>query len=297
MFFVFVFFVGFSFNYIINIFAFFRKNRTISQVNNKYDKYLDNIYNSILYGFSGDIDKANIFIKNSKKNINNKLTDLISVVFNNDKKIGNGLFNYHVELSKAIKENDNLKTVECANKILEIQKNNKYCKEVLYDVYKEEGNWLKCLELFNKNYIGRTIEEKKLLYKNLAVEFYNKNDLENAFKYAKLLFQIDKNDLNNNKIIVNSLKNSDKLYKYIEKIWKYTPYQEAGDLYCNNNVKKAKKLYKINKKDIVSIIYYSNILLNNNMAVDNKIVEYLRQYNDERVHQLFLRMKNSDTKY
>ena len=291
---LFMFFIGFSFNYIINIFAFFKKNRTISNVNNKYDKYLNNIYNSILYGFSGDIEKANHFIKDAQKNLYNKLTDLISVIFNNNKKIGNGLFNYHVELSRAMQEKDDAKAIENANKILEIQKNNKYCKEVLYNINKENGNWFKCLELFNKNYVNKSIDERKLLYKNLSIEFYNKNDLQNAFKYAELLFKIDKNDLDNNKIIVNSLKNSNKLCKYIEKIWKYTPYQEAGDLYCNNDIKKAKKLYKMNKKDVESVVYYSNILLNNNMDVDNKIIEYLRQYNDDCVYQLFLRIKNSN---
>ena len=125
------------------------------------------------------------------------------------------------------------------------------------------------------------------------MEFYNKNDFQNSFKYAWLLFKFDKNDLNNNKIIVNSLKNNKKLYKYIEKIWKYTPYKEAGDLYCDNNVKKAKKLYNTNKKNIVSAVYYSNILLNNKRTVDGELLEYLRKFNNEQVHQIFLRIKNS----
>ena len=159
-----------------------------------------------------------------------------------------------------------------------------------------EGADFVCLRLEggDPNGVNKSIDERKLLYKNLSIEFYNKNDLQNAFKYAELLFKIDKNDLDNNKIIVNSLKNSNKLCKYIEKIWKYTPYQEAGDLYCNNDIKKAKKLYKMNKKDVESVVYYSNILLNNNMDVDNKIIEYLRQYNDDCVYQLFLRIKNSN---
>ena len=287
-----IFLIGFFSNYIINaVFSIFKRKNAIN--NSKNDKYLDNVYNSILFGVSGDIKKANNYLAEARKNGYNKLTDLISAMFNNDKKIGDGLFNYNVKLSEALKNKDNINILYYCSRILKLQKNNKYCKELVYNVTKNKQNWMECLTLMRKGYYKKNYNELKLLYKNIAKDFYNKNDYKNAFKYANLLFKY--NDEEDNKILINSLKiiNPKKLDKYIEKVWKRTPYKEIGDLYCAKNYKKAKKLLRINSKNPASIIYCANVLLDSGAKINVKLLDILRDNNSKEARDLFLKIKNA----
>ena len=289
-----IFLLGLFFSYIFNILSITKKNRYINNLNNKYDKYLDYIYSSILFGVLGNTKKANSFLEQAKKSNYNKLTDLVSAFLNNDKKVGNGLFNYNVELLKAVQNNDNENILQYSYKILELQKDNRYCKELIYSVNKKEENWVDCLNLIGKNSKNR--DELKFLYEKLSVDFYNKKDYNNSFNYASMFFKIDKDNLQNNTILIKSLKNIEpknfkKLDRYIKKIWIHTPSDEIGDIFCQNDPIKAKKLLKLNKKDVKSIIYCCNILLKNNIKINNKTIKFLEKQNNATSIDLLKRLQ------
>ena len=290
-----IFLSGFLINYIIDTFILSKKDRNINNLNNKYNKYLNNIYNSVFYGISGDDKKASNFLNKAQKNIDNKLTDLIAVfIRNNNKKINNGLFNYNIDLSKAVQNNDNDKIIIYCKEILKIQKNNQYCIDLLYNTYKNTFNWLECYELIKKYKLKKDQIELNFLYEKLSTYYYNLEDYNNSYKYSALLFDNIKDNVENNKILIESLQkiNSKKLYKYIEKIWKYTPNDFFGNIYCDKNYKRAKKLYNINTNDINSILFYCDIFIKNENKVDNNILSKIEEYNKDKYLHLYKKNQN-----
>lgn len=292
-----IFLSGFLINYIIDIFILSKKNRSFNNLNNKYIKYLNNIYNSIFFGISGDEKKSSIFLNRAQKNIDNKLTELVSVFIKNDnKKINNGLFNYNIDLSKAIQDNDVDKIVVCCKKILKIQKNNQYCIDLLYNTYKNTSNWVECYNFAELYKIKITKKELNFLYKKLSIYYYNIKDYNNSSKYSILLFNDIKDDIENNKILSDSLYKikSKKLNNYIEKIWKYTPNEFFGNIYCDKDYRMAKKLYNINKNNIHSILFYCNTFIANGNKVDNIILDKIKDFDKDRYLYLFKKNQNID---
>lgn len=290
-----IFLSGFLINYIIDAFILSKKDRNINNLNNKYNKYLNSIYNSIFYGISGDEKKASNFLNRAQKIVDNKLTELIAVfIRNNNKKINNGLFNYNIDLSKAVQDNDNDKIIIYCKEILKIQKNNQYCIDLLYNTYKNTFNWFECYELIKKYKLKKNQTELNFLYEKLSIYYYNLEDYNNSYKYSALLFDNIKDNIENNKILIESLQkiNSKKAYKYIEKIWKYTPNEFFGNIYCDKDYKKAKKLYNINTNNINSVVFYCDIFIKNEIKVDSNILDKIKLYDRDRY--LYLYKKNQD---
>lgn len=285
--------------------------RKIKKEKNKYDLYLDNIYNAITYSILGDLEKANIYLVKASKIIDNKLTNTVrSQIFlqeNKDLKIvKNGeLINDNINLSKSICENNVENMEKYANKILNKQKNNIHCLNILYNIHKDNNNWEECLKIlkttkkqFSKNNYNR---ELVLIYGNLAEKYFINKEYNNSLIYSLKLFNINKTLFNNNTILIQSLDklNNKKLYKYIEKVWKYTPHKDIGLIYINSQKNKiigTKKLYKINKKDIKSIVFYCDILIKENSTslINDDIVEELRKYNYKETYEILLKIEEKE---
>ena len=217
--------------------------RKVKKEKNKYDSYLDNLNNAITYGILGNLDETNKYLIKADKIINNKLTNTVrSQIFlqeNKDLKSNkNGeLINNSISLSKSICENNIENMEKYANKILNIQKNNSQCLNILYNINKNNCNWEECLRLlknlkkqFSKNNFNR---ELVLIYGNLAEKYFIEKQYNNSLTYSLKVFNIDKFSLKNNNILIQSLNylNNKKLCKYVQKIWKYTPDKNIGLIY------------------------------------------------------------------
>lgn len=285
--------------------------RKVKKEQHKYDLYLDNIYNAITCSILGDLNKADKYLIKASKIVNNKLTNTVrSQIFLQEnidlKTIKNGeLINDNINLSKSICEN-NVKNMEkYANKILNNQKNNTHCLNILYKIHKDNCNWEECLKLlkniknqFSKNNYNR---ELTLIYGNLAEKYFIDKKYNDSFLYSLKLFNINKTLYKNNNILIQSLHklNNKKLYNYIEKIWKYTPNKDAGLIYIDtqkHKIKASKKLYTINKNDIKSIVFYCNTLIKENATtlIDNKIIQELGKYNYKEVYEILLKIEEKE---
>ncbi|MBO4957057.1 MAG: hypothetical protein J6C50_04450 [Rickettsiales bacterium] len=285
--------------------------RKVKKEQHKYDLYLDNIYNAITCSILGDLNKADKYLIKASKIVNNKLTNTVrSQIFLQEnidlKTIKNGeLINDNINLSKSICEN-NVKNMEkYANKILNNQKNNTHCLNILYKIHKDNCNWEECLKLlkniknqFSKNNYNR---ELTLIYGNLAEKYFIDKKYNDSLLYSLKLFNINKTLYKNNNILIQSLHklNNKKLYNYIEKIWKYTPNKDAGLIYIDtqkHKIKASKKLYTINKNDIKSIVFYCNTLIKENATtlIDNKIIQELGKYNYKEVYEILLKIEEKE---
>ena len=285
--------------------------RKVKKEKNKYDSYLDSLNNAITYGILGNLDEANKYLIKADKIINNKLTNTVrSQIFlqeNNDLKSNkNGeLINNSISLSKSICENNIENMEKYANKILNIQKNNSQCLNILYNINKNNCNWEECLRLlknlkkqFSKNNFNR---ELVLIYGNLAEKYFIEKQYNNSLTYSLKVFNIDKFSLKNNTILIQSLNylNNKKLCIYVQKIWKYTPDKNIGLIYINkqkNKIKAIKKLYKINKNDIKSIVFYCNVLIQEKSVdlINDDIVNELRKYNYKEVYEILLKIEEKE---
>lgn len=285
--------------------------RKVKKEKNKYDSYLDNLNNAITYGILGNLDETNKYLIKADKIINNKLTNTVrSQIFlqeNKDLKSNkNGeLINNSISLSKSICENNIENMEKYANKILNIQKNNSQCLNILYNINKNNCNWEECLRLlknlkkqFSKNNFNR---ELVLIYGNLAEKYFIEKQYNNSLTYSLKVFNIDKFSLKNNTILIQSLNylNNKKLCIYVQKIWKYTPDKNIGLIYINkqkNKIKAIKKLYKINKNDIKSIIFYCNVLIQEKSVdlINDDIVDELRKYNYKEVYEILLKIEEKE---
>lgn len=285
--------------------------RKVKKEKNKYDSYLDSLNNAITYGILGNLDEANKYLIKADKIINNKLTNTVrSQIFlqeNNDLKSNkNGeLINNSISLSKSICENNIENMEKYANKILNIQKNNSQCLNILYNINKNNCNWEECLRLlknlkkqFSKNNFNR---ELVLIYGNLAEKYFIEKQYNNSLTYSLKVFNIDKFSLKNNTILIQSLNylNNKKLCIYVQKIWKYTPDKNIGLIYINkqkNKIKAIKKLYKINKNDIKSIVFYCNVLIQEKSVdlINDDIVNELRKYNYKEVYEILLKIEERE---
>lgn len=331
-------FLLFTFGYfissLINIIKKVNKKRLLNKINNEKNKfitYLDNIFEAYLYSLADNftaaykkIDKANKYTKHNLTELikfqilykEQKYEDSINII----KKIGknknlneliNNIIN-NINLSEAIKNNnkEDIKKIY-ANNTFNIQKNNIAYKNILYNIYKGENDWKKCLEFIEEIKKTLTKQEYKnelfLINKNLSEFYFNNRDYNNSLKYSLKVFNINKNIYENNKIIINSLKkiNSNKLNKFIEKIWKYTPKNEFGYLYIDkvkNNkkleLKLAKKLFKFNKNNIHSVIFYTNVLIKNNKfeLIDNNIINILNLYKYKEIFEILLKIEEKNKK-
>lgn len=293
------------------------KNKIIKNIKKEKKKnnlYLDSVYNGIVYGILGELNKAEKYFDKADKINNNKLTNIIKSQvllreneLNNtvkSKKI-NELAKYNISLSKFILQNDNENIELYANKILSLQKNNKKCLNLLYKINKEKNNWEQCLLLINKikNQFSKQDFKNEILsiHCNLSRYYFLKNDYNNSLKNALIIFDIDKKIVENNNILINSLQklNSNKLFKYIEKIWAFSPDVNFGEIYINNQKNKinsVKKLYKINKNNIKSIVFYCNVLINNNCInmINKKVINELGNYRFKEVFEILLKIEEKE---
>ena len=285
--------------------------RNVKKERKKYDLYLDDIYNAITYSILGDLEKADKYLVKANKIIDNKLTNTIrSQIFlqeNKDLKIvKNGeLINDNINLSKSICENNIENMEKYANKILNNQKNNTHCLNILYKIHKDNNNWEECLKLlqnikkqFSTNNYNR---ELILIYEHLTEKYFINKEYNKSLIYSLKLFNINKTLFKNNNILVPSLDklHDKKLCKYIEKVWKYTPDKNIGIIYINNQknkLKACKKLYKINKNDIKSLVFYCNVLIKENaiQLINNEIIEELGKYNYKENYEILLKIEEKE---
>ena len=180
----------FLFTSIYYIFTNTSKNKIAKKINaekNKYDLYLENIYNAITSNVVGDVNGAKKYFLRADKFVKNKLTDLIKTqifmkesVFNevnfSDTK---DIVKYNIFLSKAIADNDVKSMKLYANEILNINKNDKKSLEVLYKISKDADNWDECLILIDKikRYLSKQDFKNEMLIicENLAKNYYQFN--------------------------------------------------------------------------------------------------------------------------
>ncbi|MBR2141019.1 MAG: hypothetical protein IJ853_01560 [Rickettsiales bacterium] len=306
----------FLFTSIYYIFTNTSKNKIAKKINaekNKYDLYLENIYNAITSNVVGDVNGAKKYFLRADKFVKNKLTDLIKTqifmkesVFNevnfSDTK---DIVKYNIFLSKAIADNDVKSMKLYANEILNINKNDKKSLEVLYKISKDADNWDECLILIDKikRYLSKQDFKNEMLIicENLAKNYYTKDDYNNSLNYSLKVFNADKTKLSNNKIIINSMLNlkDKRLLKYVKKIWKYTPDDGMGQIYLGdreNKVKLAKKLYNINKKDIKSIVFYCNVLIATGDIdlIDERIIDELNKYQYKETFKIIEKLEEKE---
>ncbi len=305
-------------------------NRKINKELKKYKYYLENITEAIIFNISNDSKKAKEKLKTADKYIKNDLTNLIKsqVLFNDQKyqdsieiisnlsckntknsknQICNDLLLYNIYLLNAIENKNNEKIKFYANKILKIQPKNEKCLKLLYKVYKEENNWEVCLEILYKikKFINNYEYKKELFLvnENLAKYYFENLDYDKSLKYSFEIFKKDKNLYSNNKILILSLDKikSTKTKKYIKKVWKYTPKMIFGDLYLKNTnlskrIKLAKQLYNINKNNINSVLFYSNILVESNKIefVDDNMRNILNSYPYKEAYKILIKIEEKN---
>ncbi len=297
----------------------------------KYKNYIENITEAIIFNISNNSKKANEKLKIADKYIKNDLTNLVKsqILFNNQKyqdsiaiisnlsckntkniknQICNNLLLYNVYLLNALENKNNKKIKFYANKILKIQPKDERCLKLLYKVYKEENNWEICLEILLKiKKFIKDYEYKKELFlikENLAKYYFENLNYEKSLKYSLEVFKNDKNLYSNNKILILSLDKikPTKTKKYIKKIWKYTPKIIFGDLYLKNTnlskrIKLAKQLYNINKNNINSVLFYSNILVESNKIefVDDNMRNILNNCSYKEAYKILIKIEEKNS--
>lgn len=306
-------------------------NRKINKELKKYKYYLENITEAIIFNISNNSKKANEKLKIADKYIKSDLTNLIKsqVLLNGQKyqdsieiisnlsckdtknskdQICNDLLLYNVYLINAVENKNNEKIKFYVNKILKIQPKNEKCLKLLYKIFKEENNWEVCLEILYKikkfinNYEYK--KESFLVDENLAKYYFENLNYEKALKYSFKIFKKDKNLYSNNKILILSLDKikPTKTKKYIKKIWKYTPKIIFGDLYLKNTnlskrIKLAKQLYNINKNNINSVLFYSNILVESNKIefVDDNMRNILNNCSYKEAYKILIKIEEKNS--
>lgn len=282
--------------------------KLINKEKKKNSMYLDNIYNAMTNAILDDKQKSIKYLIRADKILkNDKMTDLIKKHFYDGfNEINETLIDYNISLTKALNENNLDIAEQQANNILKIRKNDKKSLVTLYKINKTKENWQQCSFLIDKieKYILKEdfINEKIFIYKKLAIFYFNQNDFKQSFKFSTHVFKFEKFDKTNNYILIKSVANLSSnriLIKYIEKIWKYTPNIDIGNVYIslsNNNVKSARKLYKINKMNIVSIVLYCNILIKNNNIdlISSDIINELNKYNYKEVFEILINIEKQE---
>lgn len=282
--------------------------KLINKEKKKNSMYLDNIYNAMTNAILDDKQKSIKYLIRADKILkNDKITDLIKKHFYDGfNEINETLIDYNISLTKALNENNLDIAEQQANNILKIRKNDKRSLITLYKINKTKENWQQCSFLIDKieKYILKEdfINEKIFIYKKLAIFYFNQNDFKQSFKFSTHVFKFEKFDKTNNYILIKSVVNlfSNRiLIKYIEKIWKYTPNIDIGNIYIslsNNNVKSVRKLYKINKMNIVSMVLYCNILIKNNNIdlISSDIINELNKYNYKEVFEILINIEKQE---
>lgn len=318
---------------VINILFRTNKNKFIKKTEKeikKYKNYIENIANAIIFNISNDFKRANEKLKTAEKYIKNDLTNLIKsqILFSNQKyqesieiiskfackdsknsnnQICDNLLLCNIYLLKAIELKNNEKIKLYTNKILKIQPRNEKCLKLLYGIHKEEENWEDCLEnlLKIRKFLSKTDYEKELFLvkENLARYYFENLDYNKSLEYSLEIFKKNKNIYSNNKILILSIDRikPKKTKKYIEKVWKYTPKIIFGDLYLKNTnlskrVKLAKKLYNINKNNVNSVIFYSNILVESNKFefIDDNMRNILNKCCYREAFQILLKIEEKN---
>ncbi|MDR1498738.1 MAG: hypothetical protein LBS34_00415 [Rickettsiales bacterium] len=297
--------------------------RKTDKVRDKYENYITNMSNACVHGLSGEfkeaykkIRKANGYVKNNFTEIvrsqilymEQKYDDSINIVKNMDKIRDGSLADYSAQLACALQSGNRSEIKTLANRILELQKDNIHCLNILYNLHKDECDWEKCLSIIQKtkkNVVKQEYKRELLtINTNLAKLYFGKQDYKNSLKYALEAFAVDKHLHKNNSVLIHSLFNlkSSKTGRFIEKAWKFTPREEFGSMYINgisgekSQFKKARHLYNLNKSDINSIIFYSNILIKNNNfdAITNDMKEILNNYRYKEVFEILLKIEERD---
>jgi hypothetical protein len=321
-----VFLAGYYLSSIVYTLSGVNKRRLLKKTDNmeiRYKKYLDGLYEAYISSFSNDFKTSYKKIKKASKYVRNNFTDLMKshILFKEQKYeqlIGiirslnlnknNDLIEYNIQLTQAIENNNRNEIKILANKILELQKNNINCLNILFNIYKQEQNWEQCLILIEK--IRKFLPKKQYndemfsINKELAVYYFNKSNYDKSLRHSLMVFDKNKNIYENNKILIFSLQNtgSRKVNRFIEKIWKYTARDEFGNIYLGTNtnkktlLRKAKTLYNLNKNDVYSVLFYSNILIKNDSIklIDENMKNILDKYKYKETFEILLRIEEKE---
>jgi lipopolysaccharide biosynthesis regulator YciM len=151
-----------------------------------YKRYINLICEGFLYNFNNDIKSAERKNKQAEKTIKNcdltkilkgqillnkqKYQESINVIktIKNDK-ITNLYFIDNILLTQAINQCDEVNVKLCGERILERDKNNNLAVKTLYEIYRNELNWIECAKLLKIIKKYKIFSETKIKNENKLI--------------------------------------------------------------------------------------------------------------------------------
>ena len=302
-------------------------NNKINKIQKDYNNFLNDISDAYIYltlnkfnSAKNKLNDTNKIFKNTlilnllrakiycKENNFKEAINLFKFSNKNKNIVFNGeLLVYNLALNNAVQDKDEEKIKEFSLKIIEINSDHKDSLKNLYVIYKNSKKWSEAnetLTLLNKNkFIDKNyfLQEYTFINTNIVADLYSLNNLDSALSLSKDIFHKNKKYAQNNLLLVKILEetNSKELLKYIKIVWVFTPFQSIGNTYLKFFTKEkeydsAKSLFKNNKNNLESIIFFIKVCLKNNKIKQaEKLLEKIKHFHtDDEICQLFLDFEN-----
>ena len=302
----------------------FKKNE--QKYNKKINKFLNLILNSLILQENDELKKSFQKLNDAEKIYEN--TDLIKLLksklyflmknykksemffdkISNKSLLENELFFLKMNLNNAIKENniDNIKLY--SEKILKIKKIDKISFEELSNIYYNEEQYEKAINIFEdglkaKIFNKEDIKDKMIfLYTSLGKKYYSLNELNKAKNILYKSLKFDKTDLRTSILLSNiliKLNHKFEASNIIKNTWKTNTNKELGNLYFlikGKSLNVAKKLLKLNPNSYDSNIFVAKeFLKNKNYAEARKFLKNAEQFKETKeLYELLILVEEND---